>query len=77
MQNVPHFTYVIDKFIVQTSCLLHLVGYLFKIHGFRNPSQKFHGFRGTHGTHANAATATAGPGHSEVQKYLPKRKLYD
>ena len=30
---------------------------MFKIHVFRNPSPKFHGFRGTHGTHANAATA--------------------
>ena len=36
--------------------LWHLVINLYKIHGFRNPSPKFHGFQGTHGTHANAAT---------------------
>ena len=45
------------KIILQKSCLLHLLNNLLKIHGFWNPSQKLHEFRGTHGTQANAATA--------------------
>ena len=51
LQHMPYFT-----------CHLHLKNYFsleshakpFKIHGFRNPLLKNHGFHGTHGTHANA-----------------------
>ena len=58
MKNLSHFTYLKEKFILQMSGLKHFLSNLFKINGFRNPSPKFHGFRGTHGTHANAATVS-------------------
>ena len=38
------YTYLLEKFIIQKSGLLHL----FKIHGFQNPFPKFYGFRRTH-----------------------------
>ena len=52
-----HFLPILER-ILNFKCLvlLHLLNNMFKIHGFRNTSPKFHGFRGTHGTHANAAT---------------------
>ena len=56
MQNIPHFTHVIEKSFFKRLFLLQLLNNLFKIHGIQNPSLKFHGFRGTHGFHADAAT---------------------
>ena len=56
MKNLSHFTYFKEKFMLKMSGLKHFLNDLFKIHGLRNPSPKFHGFRGTHGTHANATT---------------------
>ena len=38
---------------------MHLLNFLLKIHGFQNPSPKFHGVCGTHGTLTNAATVSA------------------
>ena len=53
LQNVSHFSYFLDRFILHRLVLLQLLSNLFKIHGFRNPSLKFQGFVRTH---AKAAT---------------------
>ena len=58
-KNAKNFLFHISlrkKIYFKYLVLLYLPNNLFKIHGFRNPSVKFHGFQGTHGTHANAAT---------------------
>ena len=55
MQSALHFTISLEKFILHNTYFIAFALQLIKIHGFRNPSPKFHG---THGTHANAATAT-------------------
>ena len=55
MQNSPYFSYFLEKFILQMSCLI-----AFTYQSVKNPwvpeHPNFHGFRGTHGTLANAAT---------------------
>ena len=70
MKNLSHFTYFKEKFILQMSGLKHFLNNLFKIHGFRNPSPKLQGFRGTHGTHATVATVTLKMHVKEVTKKL-------
>ena len=68
MLHIPHFTYQL-YFKYHISLELHVN--LFKIHGFRNPLLKIHGFRGTHGTHANAATGI----YTILQKSIPNFKI--
>lgn len=67
MQNVPHFTYVIENFICQT--IYYICEQPFQVPWVpellsefpwipaENSFLNFHGFHGTPGTHANAATA--------------------
>ena len=63
-----HFLPISERYLnFKCLVLLHLLNNMFRIHGFRNPSPKFHGFYGTHVTHANTATVS----EMDVKLYFP------